>query len=169
MLNPRKLVDIDNIRSTLNDQRCIDHNGLRRKPAIVFTNGCFDILHPGHVIHLQQARQEGDLLVVGLNSDESVRQLKGPTRPIFGEMERAIVLSALESVDYIVIFNEPQCAELIRTVHPDVYVKGGDYLLGILDEEERSALEDCGAEIHILPLVGDFSTSKIINGLTVAT
>ena len=94
---------------------------------IVFTNGCFDILHAGHVSVLEFSRSKGDVLVVGLNSDESVRRLKGPTRPVNKQHDRALVLGALESVSYVCIFNEETPYNLIKAVRPDVLVKGGDY------------------------------------------
>ena len=94
---------------------------------IVFTNGCFDILHAGHVSVLEFARAKGDVLVVGLNSDDSVRRLKGPTRPVNTQADRALVLAALESVSYVCVFNEDTPYRLIKAVRPDVLVKGGDY------------------------------------------
>jgi D-beta-D-heptose 7-phosphate kinase / D-beta-D-heptose 1-phosphate adenosyltransferase len=94
---------------------------------IVFTNGCFDILHVGHVKYLQEAKSYGDVLIVGLNSDESVRELKGPTRPVNPEADRAYLLAALEAVDYVVIFSEETPYDLIRTIAPEILVKGGDY------------------------------------------
>ena len=101
---------------------------------VVFTNGCFDILHAGHVRYLSKARSFGDCLVLGLNSDASVRRIKGPARPINNEQDRAEVVGALGCVDYVVIFDEPTAEELITKVHPDVYVKGGDYTLETLPE-----------------------------------
>ncbi|MBQ3666509.1 MAG: D-glycero-beta-D-manno-heptose 1-phosphate adenylyltransferase [Elusimicrobiaceae bacterium] len=99
----------------------------RQGKKIVFTNGCFDILHAGHVSVLEFSRSKGDELVVGLNSDESVRRLKGPTRPVNKQADRALVLAALESVSYVCIFNEDTPYNLIKVVRPDVLVKGGDY------------------------------------------
>ena len=101
---------------------------------VVFTNGCFDILHAGHVRYLAKARSFGDCLVLGLNSDASVRRLKGPERPINNEQDRAEVVGGLQSVDYVVIFDEPTAEQLIAKVKPDVYVKGGDYTLETLPE-----------------------------------
>ncbi len=157
MINPRKLVDLQQLRTIIADLR---EAGRR----VVFTNGCFDIIHPGHILHLQQARQEGDVLVVALNSDESVRQLKGgPDRPVFSQQERATVLAALEPVDYVIIFDEPRVTGIIEAIRPDVYVKGGDYTLETLAAEEREALERCGTEIRLLPEIGNFSTTDVIN------
>ncbi len=99
----------------------------RRKKRVVFTNGCFDIIHTGHVRYLNKARSLGDILVVGLNNDSSVRTIKGPKRPIVPERERAEILSALESVDYVVIFKEPTPIKLIEAIRPDILVKGADW------------------------------------------
>lgn len=102
----------------------------RQKKRIVFTNGVFDILHRGHVDYLTQARSFGDVLIVGMNSDASVRRIKGPTRPIQRQRDRAIILSSLRAVDYVVIFGEPTPEKLITTIRPDVLVKGADWALG---------------------------------------
>jgi rfaE bifunctional protein nucleotidyltransferase chain/domain len=101
----------------------------RRDKKVVFTNGCFDILHIGHIRYLRAAKSKGDILVVGLNADESVRRLKGPTRPITPQKERAQILAALEAIDYIVIFNEETPERLIRLIQPDILVKGSDWPL----------------------------------------
>jgi len=156
MTNPRKLVDLQQLRTIIADLRAAGQR-------VVFTNGCFDIIHPGHILHLQQARQEGNVLVVALNSDESVRQLKGPGRPVFSQQERATVLAALEPVDYITIFDTSRVTGIIETIRPDVYIKGGDYTLETLVAEEREALERCGTEIQLLPEIGSFSTTDVIN------
>jgi D-beta-D-heptose 7-phosphate kinase/D-beta-D-heptose 1-phosphate adenosyltransferase len=132
---------------------------------IVLTNGCFDLLHPGHMVHLQQARDLGDVLFVALNSDRSVRELKGEGRPVYGETERALALSALACVDLVVVFDETSPLAAIEALRPEIYVKGGDYTLETLNQEERRLLESCGSEIHILPQVQDFSTSNIIRKL----
>lgn len=129
---------------------------------LVFTNGCFDLLHVGHVRYLQQARALGDALVVAVNGDESVRALKGPSRPINGENERAEILSALAGVDFVTIFSDTRVTELVRTVRPHIYAKGGDYTVESLDAEERAALEAVGAEIKILPLVPGRSTTSLL-------
>jgi rfaE bifunctional protein nucleotidyltransferase chain/domain len=139
--------------------------GLRdRDPArtIVFTNGCFDILHVGHVRCLQAAKNLGDLLVVGLNSDQSVRALKGANRPFNPETDRAEVLAALESVDYIVIFPEPRVTKLVQEIRPHIYAKGGDYTPESLEQEEVRALRAIGTRIEILPLVPGKSTTDLI-------
>ena len=129
---------------------------------LVFTNGCFDLLHVGHVRYLQQARALGDALVVALNGDESVRALKGPTRPINPEQDRAEVLAALACVDFVTIFHTPRVTDVIRAVRPHIYAKGGDYTVDSLDPGERGALADAGTEIRILPLVPGKSTTATI-------
>ncbi len=129
---------------------------------LVFTNGCFDLLHPGHVRYLQQARALGDALLVALNGDISVRALKGPARPINSEHDRAEVLAALACVDYVTIFHTERITDLARTIRPQVYAKGGDYTVESLDPGERAALQEVHAEIRILPLVPGKSTTSII-------
>ena len=132
---------------------------------LVLTNGCFDLLHVGHVRYLQAARALGDALAVALNSDDSVRALKGEGRPINPEDDRAEVLAALECVDYVAIFSEMRATRFLETVKPAIYVKGGDYTLETLDREERDVLEKIGAEIKILPLQPGYSTSRLISRL----
>ncbi len=132
---------------------------------IVATNGCFDLLHAGHVRYLKTARTLGDVLVVGLNGDRSVSELKGPARPINNETDRAEVLAALESVDLVTIFPELRATRFIQLVGPDVYVKGGDYSSETLNDEERAALEKIGAKIDIIPFVEGYSTSALIKKL----
>ena len=129
---------------------------------LVVTNGCFDLLHVGHVRYLQAARKLGDALAVGLNGDESVCALKGKGRPLNCEQDRAEVLAALSSVDYVAIFPEVRATRFLETVRPALYVKGGDYTSENLDAEERAALEKSGAEIRILPFVEGYSTSRLI-------
>ncbi len=130
---------------------------------IVFTNGCFDVLHFGHVHYLLQAKELGDILVVGLNSDDSVRRLKGPSRPINGEKERAFVLAALACVDYVVVFEEDTPKELIETVRPDVLVKGGDYALDQIVGADFVTRN--GGSVTTLPFVEGFSSTRIIEQL----
>jgi D-glycero-beta-D-manno-heptose 1-phosphate adenylyltransferase len=132
---------------------------------LVLTNGCFDLLHVGHVRYLQAARALGDALAVALNSDASVRALKGEGRPINPEDDRAEVLAALECVDYVALFSEMRATRFLETVNPAIYVKGGDYTLETLDREERAALEKIGVEIKILPLQPGYSTSRLISRL----
>ena len=127
---------------------------------VVFTNGCFDILHAGHVCYLEAARALGDCLVLGLNTDASVRRLKGETRPVNTELDRAAVVGALVAVDYVVLFDEPTAELLIEKVRPAVYAKGGDYTRETLPEAK--IVEKYGGEEHFIDLVPGCSTTKII-------
>jgi rfaE bifunctional protein nucleotidyltransferase chain/domain len=129
---------------------------------LVLTNGCFDLLHAGHVRYLQAARALGDALAVAINGDESVRTLKGEGRPLNGEADRAEVIAALECVDHVILFAEVRATNLLEKVRPAIYVKGGDYTRETLDADERSALERAGAEIRILPFEKGRSTSGLI-------
>ena len=129
---------------------------------LVVTNGCFDLLHAGHVSYIEQAAALGDLLLVGCNGDESVRQLKGEGRPLNPEADRALVLSALESVGSVVVFPERRAEDFLRLAKPDVYVKGGDYTPETLDAGERVAVESGGGEVVIIPFVSGKSTTDII-------
>jgi rfaE bifunctional protein nucleotidyltransferase chain/domain len=128
---------------------------------VVFTNGCFDILHPGHVRYLQQARALGDALIVALNSDRSVRELKGPSRPILNEHERAEVMAALGCVDTVTIFDDPTPRELIAALLPDVLVKGGDWSLDTIVGREE--VEAAGGQVLSLPFVEGSSTTDVID------
>jgi len=135
---------------------------LRRKgKKIVFTNGCFDLLHIGHIRYLQQAREEGDLLVLGLNSDRSVRDLKGETRPLLPQEERAEMMAALSMVDYIVIFDERTPLDLIKEIRPDILVKGGDWRKeDIVGGKEVIA---GGGKVVVVPEIPGRSTSNLVN------
>jgi D-glycero-beta-D-manno-heptose 1-phosphate adenylyltransferase len=133
---------------------------------LVVTNGCFDLLHRGHVTYLQMARSHGEVLLVGLNSDESVRQLKGPDRPLNAEEDRAAVLAALESVDAVCIFAEKTAKRFIERAQPDIYVKGGDYTVETLNQEERSVVESGGGKIMVLPMVPGKSTTSLLKKLS---
>jgi D-beta-D-heptose 7-phosphate kinase/D-beta-D-heptose 1-phosphate adenosyltransferase len=134
----------------------------RRRKTVVLTNGVFDLLHLGHVAYLEKARSFGDLLVVAVNADASVRALKGPKRPVNPALARAGVLAALRSVDYVTIFSGKRATAVIMALAPDVYVKGGDYTLATLNAEERGALKKVGAKIKIIPFVRGFSTTRTI-------
>ena len=136
-----------------------------RGQKLVFTNGVFDLLHVGHVRYLREARALGDALVIALNSDDSVRALKGPTRPLNTQADRAEILLALSCVDRVVVFDEPRVTKLIEAIKPHVYTKGGDYTVETLNPEERAALEHVGAQIKILPLVAGRSTTATLNRL----
>ena len=140
---------------------------IAQRGRVVFTNGVFDLLHPGHVDVLLGARRTGDSLVVGLNSDDSVRRLKGPDRPVRTEAERAFVLAAFEMVDCVVLFAQDTPLELIRVLRPDVLVKGGDYheatIVGASD------VRAWGGDVRVIPLTPGQSTTNIIQALRGAT
>jgi len=129
---------------------------------LVATNGCFDLLHVGHVRYLQAARALGDLLAVGLNGDRSVRELKGKGRPITAERDRAEILAALQSVDFVTIFPEMRATQFIAASNPSIYVKGGDYSPETLNEQERALLKELGAEIRFIPFEAGYSTSHLL-------
>jgi len=129
---------------------------------LVATNGCFDLLHIGHVRYLQAARALGDLLAVGLNGDRSVRDLKGKGRPVTGERDRAEVLAALQCVDLVTIFPEMRATQFIGASHPAIYVKGGDYSSETLNEEEHALLKEIGAKIRFIPFEAGYSTSRLL-------
>ncbi len=131
-----------------------------RGRKVVFTNGCFDLLHRGHVRYLAQARALGDLLVVGLNSDASVQALKGPSRPIVPADDRAEVLAALEAVDFVTVFEEPTPERLIAALQPDILVKGGDWTPDTI--VGRETVERRGGQVRALPYVDGASTSGLI-------
>lgn len=147
---------IKNLQDLIGERRALGEAGKR----VVFTNGCFDLMHPGHVRYLAEARTLGDALVVALNSDRAVRELKGPSRPILNEDERAEVMAALESVTFVTIFDDVSPRDTIVAVAPDVLVKGGDWGVGeIIGREE---VEAAGGEVLSLPFVDGVSTSELI-------
>lgn len=133
------------------------------KKKVVLTNGCFDILHAGHVRYLMAARALGDLLVVGLNSDVSVKTLKGEGRPVNNEFDRAEVLAALEAVDAVVIFSEKTAEDLVQRLKPSIYAKGGDYETKALPESESVVAN--GGKVVLLPMVEGKSTTNVINAM----
>ncbi len=136
------------------------HRHRQRGERIVFTNGCFDLLHVGHIQYLQQARALGERLVVGLNDDASVRRLKGAGRPLMPQAERACLLAALSCVDYVTVFDEPTPLALITMLQPDVLVKGGDYTPETV--VGRAQVETYGGRVQILPHVPGISTTGLI-------
>ncbi|MBF0390667.1 MAG: D-glycero-beta-D-manno-heptose 1-phosphate adenylyltransferase [Desulfamplus sp.] len=152
-LSDKKLIDESEIATIINLHKLENHK-------IVFTNGCFDILHAGHVAYLDAASNQGDILVVGLNSDNSVKKIKGERRPIISQTQRAKVLAALECVDYVVIFDEPDPENLIKKIAPDVLVKGADW------SEEKIIGSDfvkkLGGKVERIELVPEISTTTII-------
>jgi len=150
----RKILPLDQLRSTLSTERA----GGKR---VVFTNGCFDLMHIGHTRYLQAAKELGDVLVVGVNSDASVRSLaKAPDRPIVPDAQRAEVLAALGCVDYVVIFHESDPLQLITAVQPDILVKGGDWALDRI--VGRDIVEARGGVVKTIPLVPGLSTTGLL-------
>jgi D-glycero-beta-D-manno-heptose 1-phosphate adenylyltransferase len=137
----------------------------------VFTNGCFDLLHLGHVRYLQEARGLGDFLILGLNSDESTRQLKGTGRPLVPEQERAEILAALSCIDYVTIFSEATASSLVRLLEPAIYVKGGDYARaqGNLPDPDRlpeaRVVQEYGGIVRLIPYVPHHSTTELIEAI----
>ena len=132
---------------------------------LAVTNGCFDLLHAGHVTYLERARQQADALLVGVNSDDTVRGLKGPGRPVNSEADRALVLAALASVDGVFIFRERDAVKFLETVRPDIYVKGGDYTLDTINQKERHFIESIGGKIILLAHVPGKSTTGLLKKL----
>jgi rfaE bifunctional protein nucleotidyltransferase chain/domain len=153
-----KIIPLDSLSAWRRAQR-------EARRTVVVTNGCFDLLHAGHVTYLEAARKLGDLLLVGLNGDASVRGLKGDGRPINNEQDRAAVLSALESVSAVCIFPEVTATRFLSLAGPDVYVKGGDYTLNTVNQEERRAVESHGGRIVFIPLVPGRSTTALLGKL----
>jgi rfaE bifunctional protein nucleotidyltransferase chain/domain len=149
-----KIVDMATLQSRLNHWRAVGDR-------VVFTNGCFDILHPGHVELLARCRDQGGHVVLGLNSDGSVRRLKGPHRPVNDQISRAVVLAGLSFVDAIIIFEEDTPLELITKIRPDILVKGGDYKAS--EVVGADVVMQNGGEVKIIPLVEGYSTTAIIN------
>ena len=129
---------------------------------LVVTNGCFDLLHRGHVTYLEAARAQGDALLVGLNADASVRELKGPHRPVNCEDDRAFVVAALACVDGVCIFRERTALRFLTEVRPDIYAKGGDYTIDTINQEERRLVEQLGGKVVVLPGVPGKSTTALL-------
>ena len=143
----------ENIKKELKEDR-------EENKRIVFTNGCFDLMHIGHLRYLQKAKSFGDILIIGVNSDNSVKRLKGETRPIVSEEDRAEMLAGLEAVDYVVLFDEDTPVEILEEIKPNVHVKGGDYKKE--DLPETKIIEENGGEVKIVTFVDGKSTSNII-------
>lgn len=133
---------------------------------LVVTNGCFDILHVGHVTYLENARNFGDALLIGVNSDLAVRGLKGAGRPVNTETDRASVLAALESVNGVCIFSDTTAVKFLAAARPDIYVKGGDYTLETLNQDERRAVESAGGKIVLVPFVPGKSTTTLLEKIS---
>ena len=130
---------------------------------VVFTNGCFDIFHAGHVTLLNKSKDLGDILIVGLNSDESVKLLKGDKRPINSQEDRAYLLSSMRAVDYVIIFDDYSVLDLIKFIKPNIITKGGDYTPEQLAEDGGNFMKEIGGELVIIPITKNTSTTKIIN------
>jgi len=154
----KRILDLPALAETLGPLRAAGR-------CVVLTNGCFDLIHAGHVDGLERAKALGDLLVVALNSDAAVRGLKGPGRPVNSERDRALVVAALRAVDFVTIFDSTRATAVIQALRPDVYAKGGDYTVESLNPEELAALREAGSEIVILPLVPGRSTTAILDRL----
>ncbi len=151
----QKIVSLHDLKLILSGLRSIN------KPRVVFTNGCFDLVHQGHVEYLSQARDLGDMLIVGLNSDESVRRLKGPSRPVSSLQSRAMVLAAFAFVDYVVVFDEYTPINLIQELRPDILVKGADYCHD--NVVGADFVESYGGRVELISLVPGQSTTNLIN------
>ncbi len=158
MLNIPKFISTANLE---NQRKLIKNKGKK----LVLTNGCFDLLHAGHIYSLEAAAQQGDVLWVGVNSDTSVRKLKGNNRPIYNEQIRLYLLNALQCVQGIFLFQGQDLAEEIKKICPDIYVKAGDYTLDKLNVKERLALEACHTKIMFMPFLKGWSTTNIIKKL----
>lgn len=145
---------------SLEDLKVIAADARSKGRSVVFTNGCFDLLHRGHVHVLREAKACGDLLITGVNSDKSVKKIKGPTRPVLPESDRSELLASLEMVDYVVLFDEPDPYELISAIRPNVLVKGGDWsdakIVG------ADLVEEAGGRVVVIPYIKGFSTTEII-------
>jgi D-beta-D-heptose 7-phosphate kinase/D-beta-D-heptose 1-phosphate adenosyltransferase len=144
----------------LSRETLLERFGRPREGRLVFTNGCFDILHRGHVEYLHQARTLGDALVVGVNTDASVEGLKGPGRPVVSQDDRAMVLAGLESVDAVTLFHEDTPQALIGALLPDILVKGGDYAMDQI--VGREAVEEAGGEVKVIPFIQGRSTTDLL-------
>lgn len=153
-------MDIKNKIKSREEMAEIRRNLDAQQKRVVFTNGCFDIIHRGHVEYLSAARNLGDVLILGLNSDDSVRRLKGEIRPLVPQYDRAMVMAALQSVDYVVVFDEDTPAKLIAELLPDILVKGGDYRLE--DIVGRDSVEANGGSVRTIPFVEGRSSTNII-------
>jgi rfaE bifunctional protein nucleotidyltransferase chain/domain len=149
----KKIKNLPEIANTLKNLK-------KEKKRVVFTNGCFDILHAGHIYYLTKAKSLGDVLIIGLNSDASVRKIKGSSRPVVCQRNRAILLSALEAVDFVTIFNEPTPIKLIKAIRPDVLVKGGDWKKENIVGAEF--VQSYGGTVKSLPYVKGLSTQGLI-------
>ena len=155
-LMENKIISLDDLTRLRYTHKILDK-------TVVFTNGCFDILHAGHVSYLEQAKELGDILILGLNSDQSVKRLKGNNRPIIPERQRALLLAALESIDFVILFEEDTPEHLLQRLLPDILVKGGDYDLSTIVGADL--IISNGGKVQALPFVDGFSTTNIIENI----
>lgn len=155
LIGERKIVNFDELKKIVIDLK-------RQNKKIIWTNGCFDVLHAGHKYNFEKAKEKGDVLIVGLDSDDSVKMLKGPTRPIYKEKERIELLSSIEFIDYITVFSYGQVVEYLKELKPNVYVKSGDYTLETINQQERQIVESYGGEIYLPKGVSGLSTTSVI-------
>jgi rfaE bifunctional protein nucleotidyltransferase chain/domain len=146
---------------SLEEARALRERAASQGKRVVFTNGCFDLLHVGHIRYLQEAKEQGDMLFVGLNDDESTRRVKGPGRPYVDQGDRAELLAALRCVDYVVLFSEETAERLVEVLKPEVYVKGGNYRREELPE--ASIVAGYGGEVYLTSLVADRSTTDLVS------
>ena len=151
----KKIVELEELQEIIDNSR-------KNNKSIVWTNGCFDLFHLGHKYSLERAKEQGDVLIVGLDSDESVKALKGPTRPIYSQTERAELLSSIEFVDFVTIFPVGAVIDYLRKLKPDVYVKSGDYTLDTINQEERKLVESYGGRIFLPKGIQNLSTTRIV-------
>jgi D-glycero-beta-D-manno-heptose 1-phosphate adenylyltransferase len=158
MIEKKILSKIKSMEEAMSWRESMRKKGLK----VVITNGCFDILHRGHATYLMRAQKQGDLLLLAINSDDSVKVVKGPNRPVNKENDRAFIMACLPFVDAVVVFNTPDCVELLSQLKPDIYVKGGDYSIDTINQDERRLLERIGCKIKILSHFQGYSTTSTI-------
>ena len=158
MIEKEILSKIKSMKEALNWREAMRKKGLK----VVITNGCFDIFHRGHATYLMRAREQGDLLLLALNSDNSVKAVKGPNRPVNKENDRAFIMACLPFIDAVVVFDTSDCVELLSQLKPDIYVKGGDYSIDTINQDERKILDKMGCKIKLLSHVPGYSTTSAI-------
>lgn len=151
MKNEQRIVSLAELKAIVQDQKAAGKK-------VVFTNGIYDFIHPGHAALLEKAKTLGDVLIVGLNSDASTKRIKGPERPINPQEDRCYILSALRSVDYVSLFEEDTASAMIEALKPDIYCKGGDYTIEAMPETK--VIQAYGGHIEIIPLIGEYSNSR---------
>ena len=132
---------------------------------VIWTNGCYDLMHAGHIDCFRRAKKLGDILIVGVNSDESVRSLKGAGRPLHNQNRRAFLLSELRSIDYLLICTDKDMTKYLEILQPDIYVKGGDYTIDTINQEERRLVEEYGGKVEIVPSIHDLPTTELVDKL----